>query len=107
MGGNYIEVQHFEKWKLLEIMWPIRRGNAYIFIVYYRTINQKDKLLYIDMEKNMSFSLSTETEIQNNCNIKFRYNLYGICTRIGMQHWHVHIYSFCTFKSSMNKFNYD
>ena len=26
-------------------MWPIRRGNGYIFIIYYRTINQKDKLL--------------------------------------------------------------
>ena len=62
-GGNYIEVQLFEKWKPLEIVWPIRRGNAYIFIVYYRTINQKDKLLYIDMEKKHSLSLSTKTEI--------------------------------------------
>ena len=104
MGGNYIEVQHFEKWKLLEIVWPIRRGNAYIFIVYYRTINQKDKLLYIELEKSMSFSLSTETEIQNNCNIKFRYKLYQIHIWISMQHWHVHIYSFYNFQSYMNKF---
>ena len=51
MGGNYIEVQHSEKWKLLKIVWLIRRENAYIFNIYYQTINQKDKLLYIDMEK--------------------------------------------------------
>ena len=50
-GGNYIEVQHFEDWKLLNIVWPIRRRNAYIFIIYYQTINQKDKLLYTDMKK--------------------------------------------------------
>ena len=62
-GASYIEVQHFEDWKLLKIVWPIRRPNAFIFIVYYQTINQKDKLLYIDMGKSMSFSLSTKTEI--------------------------------------------
>ena len=47
----------------LKIVWLIRRGNAYIFIIYHRTINQKDKLLYIDMEKKHSLSLSTKTEI--------------------------------------------
>ena len=62
-GGNSIEVQRFEYWELLRILWTIRRGNVYIFIIYYRTINQKDKLLYIELEKSMSFSLSTKTEI--------------------------------------------
>ena len=32
-------------------MWLIRRENACIFNIYYQKINQKDKLLYIDMEK--------------------------------------------------------
>ena len=59
MGGNYIEVKHFEDRKLLKILSPIRRGNTYICIIYHRTRNQKDRLLYIDMEK----SLSTKTEI--------------------------------------------
>ena len=62
-GGNYIEVQRFEDWKLLRIVWTIRRGNVYIFIIHYGTITQKDKLLYIELEKSMSFSLPTKTEI--------------------------------------------
>ena len=61
---------------------PIRRRNVDIFIVYYRTINQKDKLLFI--EKNMSFSSSAKTESQNKCIIKFRDNLYLIHTWISM-----------------------
>ena len=63
---------------------PIRRRNVDIFIIYYRTINQKDKLLFIDIEKNMSFSSSAKTESQNKCIIKFRYNLYLIHTWISM-----------------------
>ena len=55
MGSSYTEVQHFENQKLLKIVWPIRRGNTYIFIIYYQGINQKDKLLYIDTEKNSIF----------------------------------------------------
>ena len=47
-----IEVQYSENcWKLFKMVWLIRRENAYIFNVYYRKINQKDKLLYVDMEK--------------------------------------------------------
>ena len=42
---------------------PNRRGNAYIFSIYYRTIIQKEKLLYIELVKSMAFSLSTKTEI--------------------------------------------
>ena len=34
---------------------PIRRRNVDIFIIYYRTRNQKDKLLFIDMEKKHVF----------------------------------------------------
>ena len=33
----------------------IRRRNVDIFIIYYRTRNQKDKLLFIDMEKKHVF----------------------------------------------------
>ena len=50
-GGNYIEVQNSENWKLFKIVLLIRRENTYIFNICYRTINQKDKLLYIDLEK--------------------------------------------------------
>ena len=67
---------------------PIRRRNVDIFIIYYRTRNQKDKLLFI--EKNMSFSSSAKTESQNKCIIKFRYNLYLIHTWISMYHFKVH-----------------
>ena len=49
----------------LKIVWLIRRGNAYIFIIYHRTINQKDKLLYIDMEKKAFFKF-----IYKNRNLK-------------------------------------
>ena len=48
-----------------KIVWLIRRGNAYIFIIYHRTINQKDKLLYIDMEKKAFFKF-----IYKNRNLK-------------------------------------
>ena len=41
--------------KLLKTVWPIRTGNAYIFIIYYWTINPKDKLSYISMEKKNVF----------------------------------------------------
>ena len=74
-GGDYIEEQHLQERKLLKTVWPVRRGNAYIVIIYYlyyRTIHQKDKLLYIDMEKSKSLSLSTKKEIWNNFNKKFR-----------------------------------
>ena len=49
MRANYTEVQHSEDGKFAKIVWPTRRRNAYPFIIYYRTLNQKDKLLYIDM----------------------------------------------------------
>ena len=62
------------------------------------------KLLYIDLHKSVSFSLATKTENSNNCNIKFRYNLYHILTWISIQHWHVQIDSFFSFQSYMNKF---
>ena len=38
---------------MIKTEWIVRKGNGYIFSIYYRTINQKDKLLYIDMEKNV------------------------------------------------------
>ena len=63
MESNYIEVQHFDDQQLHKIVLPIRRGNTYIFIIYCRTINQKDKLVHIELEKSMSFISSTNTEI--------------------------------------------
>ena len=62
MGENYFEVQHFDTWKLLKFLWPIGRGNTYIFTISYQTKNQKNKL-FVDMEKSMYFSLSKKTEI--------------------------------------------
>ena len=56
--GCYIEEQHFKDWKLVKVMWPIRRGNAFNFII---SLPKKDKLLYIEMEKSMSFNLSRKT----------------------------------------------
>ena len=34
---------------------PIRRRNVDIFIIYYRTINQKDKLLFIEKKHVFQF----------------------------------------------------
>ena len=48
LWGNYIEVQHFENWKFVKIVRPIRKGDAYVFIIHYQTIYLK--LLYVDME---------------------------------------------------------
>ena len=33
-GGDYIEEQHLQDRKLLKIVWPVRKGNAYIVIIY-------------------------------------------------------------------------
>lgn len=49
MRANYTEVPHSEDGKFVKIVWPARSGNAYSFIICYRKINQKDKLLYTDM----------------------------------------------------------
>ena len=50
--------------------------------------NNKSKeqaVVYRYGKKSMSFGLYASTEIYNNFNIKFRYNLYRIRTHISMQ----------------------
>ena len=101
MVGNLIKGQHFEDWKLLNILWPIRRGNACSFISYYQTLNQKDKLVYSKYGKNHVFYLQKQNL---NCDINISYNLYRIHTWIGMQQRHVHIYRFFSFQSYINMF---
>ena len=63
MEGNYIDVQNSDDQYLQKIVFPIRRGNVNIFIIYYQTINQNDKLVYTELQKSMSFILSTKTGI--------------------------------------------
>ena len=63
MEGNYIDVQNSDDQYLQKIVLPVTRGNVHIFIIYYQTINQNDKLVYTELQKSMSLILSTKTEI--------------------------------------------
>ena len=63
MEGNYIDVENSDDQYLQKIVLQIRRGNVHIFIIYCQTINQNDKLVYTELQKSMSFILSTKTEI--------------------------------------------
>ena len=63
MESNYIDVQNSDDQYLQKNFLPIRRENVHIFIIYYQTINQNDKLVYTELQKSMSFILSTKTEI--------------------------------------------